>query len=80
MGIGVLGNSSTAIIEDASLVEGLKHNLLIISNLYSRGYKTSFNSLGCVIEHDTNKQNVFKRTKVDDFYMLYLDYVALMGG
>ena len=40
VGISKIGNESSLIIEDVLLVEGLKHNLLSISQLCDKGFKS----------------------------------------
>ena len=55
--VGKIGTNSSNSIENVLLVEGLKHNLLSISQLCDKGYLVSFDSKKCVIEneHDRNK-------------------------
>ena len=52
IGVGKIGMSSSTPIENVLLVEGLKHSLLSVSQLYDRGYKVSFDSEKCVIKHE----------------------------
>jgi len=44
LGKGVVGNPSTITIKDVMLVDGLKHNLLSISQFYDNGFTITFNS------------------------------------
>jgi len=44
LGTGVVGNPSTITIKDVMLVDGLKHNLLSISQFYDNGFTITFNS------------------------------------
>jgi len=55
IGVGKIGKSSSTPIENVLLVEGLKHNLLSVSQLCDRGYKVSFDSEKCVIKHKHDK-------------------------
>ncbi|XP_042983356.1 uncharacterized protein LOC122312767, partial [Carya illinoinensis] len=56
VGIGKIGNESSLIIEDVLLVEGLKHNLLSISQLCDKGFTVTFKMDKCIIlnDHDCN--------------------------
>ena len=38
IGHGSIGNNSSSLIENVLLVDGLKHNLLSISQLYDKGF------------------------------------------
>ena len=42
IGIGKIGKVSSFIVEDVLLVDGLKHNLLSISQLCNKGYNVIF--------------------------------------
>ena len=42
LGKGSVGNPSSTTISDVLSVEGLKHNLISISQLCDKGYKVSF--------------------------------------
>ena len=49
IGKGTIGNKSNFFIEDVLLVDGLKHNLLSISQLCDKGYIIRFESNACII-------------------------------
>ena len=54
-GIGTIGNKSSIFIENVLLVNGLKHNLLSISQLCDKGFKVVFECMNChVIDVRTN--------------------------
>lgn len=55
-GVGDIGNESTAVIKNVLYVEGLKHNLLSISQLCDKGFQVSFSSQSCIIEHKDDKR------------------------
>ena len=57
--IGNIGKSSSLIIEDVLLVDGLKHNLLSISQLYDKGYNIIFKSIMCIIINEIDNQVLF---------------------
>jgi len=42
LGVGDVGGDDDVIIKDVLLVDGLKHNLLSISQLCDKGYKITF--------------------------------------
>jgi len=44
LGKGVVGNPSTTTIKDFMLVDGLKHNILSISQFCDNGFTITFNS------------------------------------
>ena len=70
LGVGKIGINSSNSIENVLLVEGLKHNLLSVSQLCDKGYLVSFDSQKCLIEHkhDTNIKHVGYR--VNHVYMI----------
>ena len=75
LGVGKVGKSPQTMIDDVLLVEGLKHNLLSISQLSDKGYNIEFNSSNCIVEKndDTHAKLIGKR--VNNIYMLSLDNV-----
>ena len=50
IGKWTIGNKSNLLIEDVLLVEGLKYNLLSISQLCDKGYIVRFETNACIIE------------------------------
>ena len=79
LGKGSVGNPSSTTISDVLLVEGLKHNLISISQLCDKGYKVSFSKDCCLIEN-SDKELVFKGLRVNNVYMLDLNEVSLTGA
>ena len=51
----IIGN---VIIEDVALVEGLKHNLLSVSQIYDKGYHVDFLERHCEVIRNTTKKIV----------------------
>ena len=49
LGNGVIGNGSSFNIKNVLLVEGLKHNLISISQLSDKGFKVMFEPNSCLI-------------------------------
>jgi len=55
IGIGNIKISSSPLIKNVVLVDGLKHNLLSISQLCDRGFKVVFDDLACnILDRQTN--------------------------
>ncbi|KAF1870541.1 hypothetical protein Lal_00025674 [Lupinus albus] len=50
LGVGRIGNPPSTTIEGVLYVEGLKHNLLSISQLCDKGFHVSFYPDKCIIE------------------------------
>src|SRR5947208_16570221 len=49
LGYGTVASGNVS-FEDVALIEGLKHNLLSVSQLGDKGFLTRFNSEGFVVE------------------------------
>lgn len=49
VGIWMIGRSSDHAIENVYCVDGLRHNLLSISQLCDKGNEVSFSSVGCTV-------------------------------
>lgn len=72
LGKDSVSNSSYTNISDVMLLDGLKHNLLSIIQLYDKGFKVTFTNTCCLIEHNGKKYCVFKGLRVNNTYMLNL--------
>ena len=71
-GIGTIGNKSSIFIENVLLVNGLKPNLLSISQLCDKGFKVVFKSMNYhVIDVRTNKI-IFFGHRHGNVYVVYL--------
>jgi len=66
----------TLIIKDVLLVEGLKHNLLSISQLCDKGYEIKFKPDLCLISSPTTNQTLFIGKRVNNIYMLDICNIA----
>ena len=75
LGIGNVGNPSSTIIENVLYVEGLRHNLLSISQLCDKAYRIIFNSNCCIIENVCDKQINFIGHRVGNIYMISLENI-----
>jgi len=80
LGKGVVGNPSTATIKYVRLVDGLKHNLLSISQFCDNGFTITFNTQCCIIKHYDDKDIMFKGLRVDIVYVLDLEDVSSSGA
>ena len=71
-GVGKIGKHPLPTIDNVLYVEGLKHNLLSISQLCDSGYNVSFNKDECVVKlpdgskmFSAKQQNVYKINLVE---------------
>lgn len=71
LGKGVVGNPSTTIIKDVMLVDGLKDNILNVSQFCDHGITITFITHSCIIEHNTDTDIVFKGVRVENVYMFH---------
>ena len=76
LGIGKVGKTPSTSIENVLLVDGLKHNLLSISQLCDKRNRVTFDSNCCIIEGINDKQVKFIEHKVDNIYMISLDDIS----
>ena len=56
--LGTIGNKSFIFIENVLLVNGLKHNLLSISQLCYKGFKVVFECMNCQIGRASCRERV----------------------
>ena len=73
IGIGNVGNDSSAIIENVCLVENLKHNFLSISQLYNKGYKVIFYKAKCVVQNTCDGKVLFVGKRCINVYTIDID-------
>lgn len=73
IGIGNIGITSSTFIENVLLVDGLKHNLLSISQLCDKGFKVSFESFLCIITSPIDDGIRIIGHRCGNIYMLDLD-------
>jgi hypothetical protein len=67
IGTGTVGNASLS-INDVWLVDGLKHNLLSISQFCDNGCVVTFNKESCIVSKDSDKSIVFEGKRIDNVY------------
>ena len=70
IGHGSIGNNSSSLIENVLLVDGLKHNLLSISQLCDKGFKVIFESSHCIIKDSQNDKIIFKGYRNENVYTI----------
>jgi len=70
LGAGDIGRENKVIIKDLLLVQGLKHNLLSISQLCGRGYKITFEPEQCIIADSESTETVLVGKRVSNVLCL----------
>jgi hypothetical protein len=75
--IDKVGTPSFTIIDDFLYVEGLKHNLLSISQLYDKGLKINFNKDECIIEDEISHEIKLIGKRINNIFMISLDDLSL---
>ena len=70
LGVGDIGSGNKVIIKDVLLVDGLKHSLLSISQMFDRGYKITFELEQCIIADSKSTETVLVGKRVSNVYML----------
>ena len=65
--IGTVGNSSLS-INNVWLVEGLKHNLLNISQFCDSGFVVVFDQESCTVTRESDKSVVFRGLRKGNVY------------
>jgi hypothetical protein len=73
IGIGNIGKTHSLVIEDVLLVDGLKHNLLSISQLCDKGYNVIFKSIMCIIVNEIDNQVLFMAIRNENVYTIDFD-------
>ena len=76
MGIGKIGNSKTLSVQHVLLVDGLKHNLLSISQLFDMGNNVTFYPKNCFVSSLNDDKVIFKGERVDNVYIIDLNDVC----
>jgi len=70
LGSGKVRSSSVVEIEDVLLVDGLKHNLLSISQLCDKNLKVTFEANHCLICHASTNELVFVGKRIQNIYIV----------
>jgi len=69
----IIGKKNTTKIENVQYVEGLKHNLLSISQLCDSGFEVSFKPNICEVKQTSSGKVFFTGSRIKNLYVLYLD-------
>ena len=76
-GIGIIGNNSKTLIKHVLFVEGLKHNLLSISQLYDKCFRICFDAHAChIIDSNTNKVSYIGK-RHENVYVIYIEEIEV---
>ena len=76
-GIGIIGNNTKTLIKHVLFVEGLKHNLLSISQLCDKGFRVCFDAHAChIIDSNTNKVAYIGK-RHENVYVIYIEEIEL---
>ncbi|PKU86617.1 Retrovirus-related Pol polyprotein from transposon TNT 1-94 [Dendrobium catenatum] len=73
VGAGIIGNSKNLMIENILLVDGLKHNLLSISQFCDKGFIVQFFADSCIISLSNN--TILQGKRINNVYMLDLNNI-----
>ena len=73
LGKGKIGNSLTTYVENVLYEEGVKYNLLSISELCNKGYKIVINKDCCTISNPISNEIKFVGNRIGNTYMLNVD-------
>ena len=73
IGVENIDNYSSSCIENVLLVDGLKHNLISISQLCDKDYKVTFDKNECIITHAINNKILFIASRHGNVYTFDFD-------
>jgi len=76
LGVSDIGEDDGVIIKDVLLVDGLKNNLLSISQLCDKGYKITFGPDLCLIADSKTSEIVLVGKRVNNVYMLNVSCIT----
>jgi hypothetical protein len=72
-GKGTIGKINSAKIENIHYVEGVKHNLISVSQLCDNGLEVTFKTNSCEIKQPSSNKTLFNGSIKKNVYVLYLD-------
>ena len=70
IGQGNIGNGTSSLIESVLLVDGLKHDLLSISQLCDKSFKVIFKASHCITKDIQNDKTIFMGHRCDNVYTI----------
>ncbi|XP_072058208.1 uncharacterized protein [Arachis hypogaea] len=77
--IGKVGKDFSTCIDSVFLVDGLKHNLLSISQLCDLGYAVTFRKSDCRVINEKTRAVLFVAKRSDNVYGITLDYLKVQN-
>jgi len=75
-GRGTIGDKNTFLINDVLFVEGLKHNLLSISQLCDKGYQITFKPNTCEISMHKSREVLLIGKRINNVYLHDISHSA----
>ena len=69
IGTGTIGNASIS-ISNVWLIDGLKHNLMSISQFCDNGYYVLFDKTSCTVVNKNDNSIIFKGKRMDNVYKI----------
>jgi hypothetical protein len=75
IGMRTIGNSSIS-INNVWFVDGLRHNLLSISQFCDSSYEVMFDKNNCTVINKTDKSTVFKEKRKNNVYKINFSDLA----
>ena len=79
VGIGQVGKKDSTYIKNVLLVDGLKHNLLSVSQLCDKGNRVTFKPKECFVSHMEENKVIFKGERVNNVYTIDLSSLTNQG-
>ena len=76
LGVGRVGKPPNTTIDGVLYVEGLKHNLLSISQLCDKGFNIIFKTDSCIIEDKLTHEAKLRGNRINNIYMISLDDIS----
>ena len=74
--IGTIGNNFQTQIKHVLYVEGLKHNLLNISQLCDKGFRVCFDAQARHVINSNTNQVIYVGKRHDNVYVIYIDKIV----
>ena len=75
IGIGEIGNSQSLFIHHVLFIDGLKHNLFSISQLYDMENKVTFYPKNCFVSSIDEDKVIFSGKRVENVYVVDLNKI-----
>ncbi|XP_058002279.1 uncharacterized protein LOC131179448 [Hevea brasiliensis] len=72
VGIGKVGKENSPILDKMPLVDGLKHNLLNVSQLCDKGCRVIFESKSCFVSRMSDNKMLFISERIENIYVINL--------